>query len=109
MGEIWCKERQGEAQRGRGGGETVLGVNTSRQSMVEFTGKESSQTENRSYTNTVNSAMELKTVYRVVSLVLGTLIQMYFFERRLITNHISKQCTQTNDTNEQGSLLRCSL
>lgn len=73
MGEIWCKERQGEAQRGRGGGETVLGVKTSRQSMVEFTGKAGSQTKNKSYTNTLNSAMELKKVYRVVSLFIDTL------------------------------------
>lgn len=52
MGEIWCKEWQGEAQQGRGGGETVLGVKTSKQSMVEFTGKAGSQTKNKYYTNT---------------------------------------------------------
>lgn len=54
--------------------------------MVEFTGKASSQTENKSYTNALNSAMKLKCVYRVVSLFLDKLIQIYFFERRLITN-----------------------
>lgn len=79
MGEIWCKERQGEAHQGRGGGETVLGVKTSRQSMGEFTGKASSQTKNKYYTNKLNTAMEPKWVYRVVSLDLDTLIQMCFF------------------------------
>lgn len=51
--------------------------------MGEFTGKAGSQTENKSYTNTLNSAMELKIVYRLVSLILDTLSKKYLNKNKI--------------------------